>query len=53
MIVYSFNNQIRFNSKGEFNLPVGKRDFNQRMESKLIDFIDTIKTRLTVFMPRF
>ena len=27
MIVYSFNNQIRFNSHGEFNLPVGKRDF--------------------------
>lgn len=49
MIVYSFNNQIRFNSKGEFNLPVGKRDFNQRMESKLIDFIDTIKKQDSQF----
>lgn len=49
MIVYSFNNQIRFNSKGEFNLPVGKRDFNQRMESKLIDFIDTIKNKTHSF----
>ena len=28
LIVYSFNNQIRFNSKGDFNIPVGKRDFN-------------------------
>ena len=26
IIVYAFNNQIRFNSNGEFNLPVGKRD---------------------------
>lgn len=49
MIVYSFNNQIRFNSKGEFNLPVGKRDFNKRMESKLIDFIDTIKKQDSQF----
>ena len=28
LIVYSFNNQLRFNKKGKFNLPVGKRDFN-------------------------
>ncbi|WP_058892845.1 DNA adenine methylase [Campylobacter iguaniorum] len=39
MIVYAFNNQIRFNSNGEFNLPVGKRDFNIKMEQKLIKFI--------------
>ena len=35
LIVFAFNNQIRFNSKGEFNLPVGKRDFNRRMQQKL------------------
>ena len=45
LIVYSFNNQIRFNSKGEFNLPVGKRDFNKNMEKKLIEFIDRIQTQ--------
>ena len=28
LILYSFNNQIRFNSAGNFNLPVGKRDYN-------------------------
>lgn len=45
LIVYSFNNQIRFNRKGEFNLPVGKRDFNPKMQKKLSSFIDRIKSR--------
>lgn len=43
LIVYSFNNQLRFNRKGEFNLPVGKRDFNVKMQEKLELFIDRIK----------
>lgn len=43
IIVYAFNNQIRFNSSGDFNLPVGKRDFNKNMEKKLSDFIDKVK----------
>ena len=43
LIVYSFNNQIRFNGKGEFNLPVGKRDFNARMQTKLERFISQIQ----------
>lgn len=43
LIVYAFNNQIRFNSKGKFNLPVGKRDFNSKMQMKLSLFIDRIK----------
>ena len=44
LIVYSFNNQMRFNKKGEFNLPVGKRDFNARMQGKLSAFLDRIKS---------
>lgn len=28
LILFGFNNQIRFNEQGKFNLPVGKRDFN-------------------------
>ncbi len=44
LIVYSFNNQIRFNRKGEFNLPVGKRDFNCKMQGKLEHFLDRIKS---------
>jgi site-specific DNA-adenine methylase len=44
LIVYAFNNQIRFNRKGEFNLPVGKRDFNKKMREKLSVFIDRLKS---------
>lgn len=42
LIVYAFNNQIRFNSKDEFNLPVGKRDFNNKMKKKLTAFVDRL-----------
>lgn len=42
LIVYAFNNQIRFNSDGKFNLPVGKRDFNIRMQNKLKSFLLTL-----------
>ncbi|WP_296898271.1 Dam family site-specific DNA-(adenine-N6)-methyltransferase [uncultured Megamonas sp.] len=44
LMVYSFNNQLRFNSKGEFNLPVGKRDFNLKMQNKLKNFLHRIKS---------
>lgn len=45
LIVYSFNNQIRFNSQGQFNLPVGKRDYNEKMKQKLQKFIDRLKEK--------
>ena len=43
LVIFSFNNQIRFNNRGEFNLPVGKRDFNSKMQTKLNAFIDRLK----------
>lgn len=49
LIVFSFNNQIRFNSKGEFNLPPGKRDFNVLMKEKLVAFIEFIHTHKISF----
>lgn len=52
LIVYSFNNQLRFNRKGKYNLPVGKRDFNIRMQTKLEMFIDRIKSRDYTFVSR-
>lgn len=50
IVVYAFNNQIRFNRKKEFNLPVGKRDFNERMQKKLADFIDVIQRQDATFL---
>ena len=49
LIVYGFNNQIRFNSSGEYNLPVGKRDFNNNIKEKLLCFIQTLKLQSPVF----
>ena len=49
LIVYAFNNQIRFNARGEFNLPVGKRDFNRRMEEKLLAFLARIREQDCTF----
>ncbi|MDE6128553.1 MAG: DNA adenine methylase [Lachnospiraceae bacterium] len=49
LIIFSFNNQIRFNREGKFNLPVGKRDFNAKMQRKLSDFIDRLKCVSCVF----
>ena len=43
LVVFGFNNQIRFNSKGEYNLPVGKRDFNHSMAQKLKEFHALLK----------
>lgn len=45
LIIFSFNNQIRFNRKGEFNLPVGKRDFNLKMRNKLVLFSEKLKNK--------
>lgn len=49
LIIYSFNNQLRFNRRGEFNLPVGKRDFNLKMEQKLVAFLDQIQSEKCQF----
>lgn len=45
LIVYGFNHQIRFNKSGEYNLPVGKRDFNTKIQKKLTEFIIRIKSQ--------
>lgn len=43
LIIFGFNNQIRFNVRNEFNLPVGKRDFNIKLRKKLKQFIFNIQ----------
>ena len=52
LIVFSFNNQIRFNRKGLFNLPVGKRDFNSKMRSKFVLFSEELKSKDVQFMKK-
>ena len=43
LVIFAFNNQIRFNKKGEFNLPVNKRDFTLNMQNHLKAFVSSIK----------
>lgn len=42
LIACAFNNQIRFNSKGEFNIPYGKRDYNIALQKKLKEFVEEL-----------
>ena len=49
LIVYAFNNQIRFNRNGKFNLPPGKRDFNQKLHDKLYGFIGALQNQQALF----
>ena len=49
LIIYAFNNQIRFNKNGEFNLAVGKRDFNKSIQDKLTAFINRLQTQRCIF----
>ncbi len=50
LVIYGFNNQIRFNSNGLFNMPVGKRDFNNSLRKKLKNFITKLKTQNIEFI---
>ena len=45
LVCYSFNNQIRFNSKGEFNMPFGKdrSSFNNDIRLNLVKFVGRIR----------
>ena len=44
LMVYAFNNDIRFNSDGDFNLPVGKTDLNRMNVNKIRQYIDRINS---------
>lgn len=47
--IFSFNNQIRFNSNGEFDIPVRKRDFNSSSRKNIKDFSLKIKNKNILF----
>lgn len=50
LILFGFNNQLRFNDQGAFNLPVGKRDFNTAIEAKLVKFMQALQQQNCEFM---
>ena len=43
LLLYGFNNDLRFNTKGEFNLPIGKTDLNKTNVLKLKKYLDKAK----------
>lgn len=45
LLVYGFNHMLRFNSKGEFNLPVGNVDFNQNTVNALNTYFEEIRKK--------
>lgn len=50
LICYGFNNQIRFNSKGEFNMPFGKdrSSFNPVLKEKFIAFAEAMHNKKVI-----
>lgn len=49
LLIYGFNHMIRFNSKREFNLPVGNVDFNKNVYNALNSYHEKQKNRNIVF----
>ena len=51
LVAYAFNHQIRFNSKGEYNMPFGKdrSEYNKNMKTNLINFITRIQEQDSTF----
>lgn len=42
LLIYGFNHMLRFNGKGQFNLPVGNVDFNQNVYDALNDYFNLL-----------
>ena len=42
LLIYGFNRMLRFNLKGQFNLPVGNVDFNKNAYNALTDYFDCV-----------
>ncbi|MCI5582993.1 MAG: DNA adenine methylase [Anaeroplasma sp.] len=50
LMVYAFNNDIRFNSDGLFNLPIGKTDLNKMNVEKIKNYINKVQSMETEFL---
>lgn len=40
LLIYGFNHMLRFNQKGEFNLPVGNVDYNKNVKNSLVAYFN-------------
>jgi len=49
LVLYGFQQQIRFNSSLEYNNPVGESSFNEKIHEKLVSFSRVIKEKRTTF----
>lgn len=45
LLIYGFNHMIRFNSSGQFNLPVGNVDFNKNVYDALVNYFNLQQKR--------
>jgi len=45
LIIYGFNHYIRFNKKGEYNIPVGKIDFVESLRKKTEDYCNAFRQK--------
>lgn len=43
LLIYGFNRTMRFNSSGDFNLPVGNVDFNKNVVNALANYFNYVK----------
>lgn len=49
LLIYGFNHMIRFNAKGDFNLPVGNVDFNNNVVTALQGYFAFVKDKAIQF----
>jgi len=49
LLIYGFNHFLRFNSKGDFNLPVGNVDFNKNVYNALTGYLQFVRNNNVKF----
>ena len=52
LIIYGFNRMLRFNKKGDFNIPVGDVDFNKNTYNALEDYFMLLETKAVEWSSR-
>lgn len=45
LLIYGFNRMLRFNKKGEFNIPVGNVDFNKNVVDALNNYFECVRKK--------